>query len=128
MKEVTDLMQLLSDAKLALDRETECLLSGDNSEIVALIAIKTQVASNLMEAQPVVAHIFHGADEDERTRLREAFDAMLDAATRNEAVLRGAMRGVHIVSAAFSEGTSPYDEGGQGKPNAWAGGNYDQIA
>lgn len=107
MTNLTHLLRLLAETESILTRETETILSGATvNEADALR--KTDLMSRLMEAAPHTGHLAYASDDDGRRQLRDGFERMLQAAARNEAVLRGALRGARLITSALREDSTAY--------------------
>ena len=133
MASLNDLLRLLAETESRLTRETEAILAGEADGTVDPDR-KSAVIDRLLAATPAAGHLAHAASADDRQQLRDGFERMLDAAARNEMVLRGALRGARLISSAIREVSETYpgaqQSGDTGKPKAIdAGvGHYNRLA
>ena len=107
MDDLASLLTLLAEAEAMLTRETETILAGDDpdpylpeNKETLLRRLERQITS-----APGLAAVAGGA---EHRQLCAAFDRLVHAATRNEAVLRGALHGSYMLVQAVREAVDGY--------------------
>jgi hypothetical protein len=107
MTNLTHLLRLLAETESILTRETETILSGATINDTDVLR-KTDLMGRLIVAAPHTGHLAYASDANGRQQLRDGFERMLQAAARNEAVLRGALRGSRLITSALREGSTAY--------------------
>jgi hypothetical protein len=110
MTNLDQFLRLLAETESILTRESETILTGKSLD-GAEASRKTALVGRLVQVAPEAGHIAHASDADGRRQLREGFERMLQAAARNEAILRGALRGARMIASALQEGTAAYAAG-----------------
>jgi|GEM_PF-7128208 len=127
------MLKLLAETEGAFTRESEAILAGAGPD-ERLAAEKGKRIDRLMAAMPAVPHASAKASPELRQQLRAGFERVLEAAARNEAVLRGALRGTRLrASAAGAAGASyPGRQDRSGSRSAdvttRASGQFDRLA
>ncbi len=110
MSSLAYLLRQLAETESILTRETETILAG--AAVTAVDAErKFALVAQLMQVAPEAGHIAYACDPDGRRQLRDGFERMLQAAARNEAVLRGALRGARVIASALQECFAGYAAG-----------------
>ena len=99
--EIAEVRTLVADLQAVLARETEALLAGHQSD-APLAAHKAELASRLERRFET------RAGHTPERRLQAGIADLLAAAARNEAVLRGALRGVRLLVHAASDPAGYY--------------------
>ena len=110
MSSLAYLLRQLAETESILTRETETILAG-GSMTTADAERKYTLVAQLMLVAPEAGHIAYACDADGRRQLRDGFERMLQAAARNEAVLRGALRGARVIASALQECFAGYAAG-----------------
>ncbi|MCA8928688.1 MAG: hypothetical protein KDC18_11505 [Alphaproteobacteria bacterium] len=128
MNDADHLLRLLAMTESVLNRETETLLAGGLPD-AALCQRKLHLVTQLEPQIPEAPRLAAGMGADERRQLRTGFERLLQAATRNEAVLRGAMCGSRLLVHAMRQATEDYPgRAAGGAPDAGTAGQVNRIA
>ena len=107
MDEMACLLSLLAEAEAVLTRETEAILAGHDPD-PDLTACKDELLQRLEPQLANTTRLTSRADTAEHRRLCAGFDRLVQAAVRNDAVLRGALRGSCMVVHAMREAGDGY--------------------
>lgn len=131
MADPSGLLQLLAETEAALTRESEAILAGQPPD-AAWMPHKAELVRQLECQIPVAENMAATADRLRQGEWQAALQGLLQAAARNEAVLRGALRGGRMLVRALCNGPDRYPGRPSSVPSTAASddriGNFDRRA
>lgn len=107
MDDLACLLRLLAEAEALLTRETEAILAGHDPD-PDLPGDKEALLRRLEAEISNTPRLAASADTADYRQLCASFECLVQAATRNEAVLRGALRGRCMLVHAAREAVDGY--------------------
>lgn len=117
MADPSGLLQLLAETEAALTRESEAILAGQEPD-AAWMPHKAELVRQLECQIPFAKSPAGTADSKQRGEWQAALRGLLQAAARNDAVLRGALRGGRILVRAVCDGPERYPGRPSSAPSA----------